>query len=137
MGTLYENEVELWEDEIVRDEAGTIIHHPLNSRYFVTLGKDTVSYGYLSFCGHDMDKSSILEDVKVFHLWFKGDPDEPSGREAWADPLRAEVLQRLTGDPTCWYLSMIDRYREGIGNALKRILGTQLNEIEVKSEKPY
>jgi len=129
--------VDFWEDEIVRDEAGNIVHHPLNSRYFVHLGKDTVSYGYLTFAGHDLDKSPILDVIKVFYLEFKGVSDETYEKEEWADPLRAEVLNRLTGNNRCWYMSMIDGAFEGIGDALKRILGTRLNEIEVKSELPY
>ena len=77
----------LWEDEIEKDEIGKVTHHPLNSRYFVILGQDTVSYGYLTFCGHDLDKSPILGDVKVFYLEFQGVSEETYDKEEWADPL--------------------------------------------------
>jgi len=136
MDTSNDFEVRLWEDEIEKDEIGKIVHHPLNSRYFVKLGEDTVSYGHLSFCGHDMDKSSILDDVKVFYLQFFGRPEDYD-REDWADPLRQEVLYHITGNNRCWYLSMISRWKEGIGDLLAEIVGTPLNTAKVKSKNPY
>jgi hypothetical protein len=138
MDTQYDFEVKLWEDEIERDEAGKITHHPLNSRYFVTLGEDIPSYGHLTFCGHDMDKSPLFDDVRVFYLQFFGRPDEHD-REAWADPLRVEVLQRLTGNNRCWYLSLRDLSIKGagFGEDVTKILGMKLNQIEVESEKPF
>ncbi len=137
METMNEYRVELWEDDIERDGTGRIIHHPLNSRYYIVLGKDTVSYGHLTFGGHDLDKSPILDDVKVFYLEFKGISDETYEKEEWADPLRAEVLIRLTGNHRCWYMSMINGAFERIGNALTKVLGTKLNQIVVKSEISY
>ena len=121
--------VNLWEDEIEKDKTGKVVHHPLNSRYFFTLGKDIPSYGHLTFGGHDLDKSLILDDVKVFYLEFHCDPGETDDREGWAVPLRVEVLKNLTSDDRCWYLSMKDINLEDIGDALKRLLGTELNRI--------
>ncbi len=132
--------VQLWEDNIEKDEIGEIKHHPLNSRYFAEYGKDTVSYGHLTFGGHNLDKSSKLDDVTVFYLEFQGESKENENREAWADPLRAEVLHRLTNNNRCWYLSMIDRWfkdKTEIGDVLTKIVGMKLNQVEVKSEKPY
>ena len=68
-----DNRVHLWEDEIRRDESGKIIHHPLNGKYTFLDGKDWVSYGHLTFGGHDLDKSPLLDDVKVFYLEFHGE----------------------------------------------------------------
>jgi hypothetical protein len=137
METLNEYEVDLWEDEIERDETGRVVHHPLNSRYYVIDREDTASYGLLTFGGHDLDKSPILEDVKVFYLEFKGGPEEIDDREGWADPLRVEVLKRLTDTNRCWYLSMIDGAFEVIGDTIKKLTGTLLKQVEVRSEIPF
>lgn len=130
-------EVNLWEDEIQRDETGKFVHHPLNSRYFVRFGEDTVSYGHLTFAGHDLDKSHILDDVKVFYLEFRSDQEGTDDREGWADPLRVELLHRLSDNKSCWYLSIIDRWFKGVDEKVEKILNTRLNKIEVKSEKPF
>lgn len=132
-----EYQVELWEDDIERDETGRVVHHPLNSRYFVRMNEDTVSYGYLSFAGHHLDKSPILNDIKVFYLEFKGLSDETYEKEEWADPLRIEVLNRLTGIDRCWYMSMIDRWFRGVNDDVAKLVGTQLNRIIILSEKPF
>jgi len=83
-----------------------------------------------------LDKSLILDDIRVFYLEFHCDPDGTDDREGWADPLRVQVLKNLSADERCWYLSMKDINHEDIGDALKRILGTELNRIEVQSEIP-
>jgi hypothetical protein len=137
METLNDYEVDLWEDKIKYDETGRVVHHPLNSTYLIKENKDWVSYGHLTFGGHDLDKSPILDDVKVFYLEFKGEPEEVHDREEWADSLRAEALKRLTGINRCWYMSMIDGFFEGIGEAIKKLVQTQLKQIEVRSEKPF
>ena len=137
----YDYKVELWEDKIKRDENGTLIHHPLNSRYYKGIGPDNAedypSYGHLTFAGHDLDKSPILGDIKVFYLEFKGILEETYDKEEWADPLRADVLKHLSGNKRSWYISMIDRRFTGVGNALTKLVGTQLNQINVKSEDPF
>jgi hypothetical protein len=137
MEIFYGYEVDFWEDEIERDETGRVVHHPLNSRYYVKYREDTASYGHLTFGGHDLDKSPILDDVKVFYLEFKGEPEKVHDREEWADPLRVEVLKRLTGTNRCWYMSMKDGAFEGIGDMIKKLTGTSLKQIEVRSEIPF
>ncbi len=129
--------LELHEDYIRRDETGRITHHPLNSVYRHIDGSDMVSYGYLTFCGHDLDKSSILDDLKVFYLVFYGETEEEHFREEWADTLRAEVLLHLSSKSKCWYLSMINGEFEKISETLANICGTRLNGIEVSSEKKF
>ena len=66
--------VKLWEDKVEKDETGKIIHHPLNSRYYRIWGQDIESYGHLTFGGHDLDKSSLLDDIRVFYLEFHLNP---------------------------------------------------------------
>jgi hypothetical protein len=137
MESLNGYKVELWEDEIEWDEYGQIIHHPLNSRYFVTTGKGSVSYGHLTFAGHDLDKSEILENIKIYYLEFKGKSVEDYDREEWANILRVEVLNRLSSVNRCWYMSMDDIDDKDIGDATERIIGKRLPEIVVRSEKPF
>ena len=135
----YQNqyEVNLWQDEIERDGSGKIVHHPLNSRYYVVLGKDTASYGHLTFGGHDLDISPILDDIKVFYLEFKSDPAKNDDYELWANPLRAKVLQRLSGPEQCWYMSMFDIRNKSISDEVTRILGKPMNQAKVESETPF
>jgi hypothetical protein len=129
---LNEYEVHLWEDKIEKDENGKIIHHPLNSRY--GFGS---SHGHLTFGGHNLDKSQKLDDVRVFYLEFYGEPKETHDREEWADPLRFEVLNRLTGINRRWYLSIIDGPVGEIQDALLKASGVKPNHIIVDSEKQY
>jgi len=100
-------------------------------------GRDRFSYGHLTFGGHDLDKSTILDDVRIFYLEFRGEPEETNDREAWADNLRADVLNRLTSNGRSWYLSMIDGSFDSISDLLARILAKRLDGIEAKSEKPH
>ncbi len=46
METINQYEVDLWEDKIKRDEAGAIVHHPLNGGYTSLDGRLV----YSSFC---------------------------------------------------------------------------------------
>jgi hypothetical protein len=99
-----EYQVEFWEDKITRNEDGQLIHHPLNSLYKFN-GADYPSYGYLTFCGHDLDKSQILSDLHVYYLEFFG--EENRDREAWADNLRVDVLKSLCTGNYSWYLGVV------------------------------
>jgi hypothetical protein len=60
-------QVELWEDEITRNADGQITHHPLNGLYVSSSGEDGPSYGYLTFGGHNLAESPLLDDVRVFY----------------------------------------------------------------------
>lgn len=103
-------EVELSEDEIRRGEDGGVIHHPLDGPYCLDSDRDLPVYGRLTFDGHDLAKSVLLDDVRVFHLTFHGESADIQHREAWADPLRVEVLQRLSPEDRAWYLSCVGTY---------------------------
>jgi len=102
--------VEFGEDRIKRGKDGKVIHHPLNGPYRFPTGEDMPSYGHLTFGGHDLPKSPILGGVRVFYLEFFGEPTPVLYREAWADPLRIEVLQRLSQHNKSWYLSCVGTY---------------------------
>jgi hypothetical protein len=98
--------ISLLEDKIVKNDEGKVIHHPLNGPYSFDDGGDYPGYGYLSFCGHDLDKSPILNDIHVFYLEFSG--ETIGHREAWADNLRANVLKKISGDHFSWYLGITE-----------------------------
>jgi len=142
-----EYEVRLWEDKVKKDNSGRIIHHPLNGPYRFSTGADMPSYGHLTFGGHDLAESSILSDVKVFYLEFFGEPPSTLDREAWADPLRAEALQRLSHQSRAWYLSFIGDLPDttsstgyvSIDEELRRdlIKNEALNFAIVRSERQY
>lgn len=104
MKTDYKYEVKLWEDKIEKDQFGQVIHHPLNSRYNFT-DRNNISYGYLTFAGHNLAKSTILDNVRVFYLQFFGEANDVFYQEDWANPLRIEVLRRLNHKKHSWYLS--------------------------------
>lgn len=94
------------EDEITRDEVGNIVRHPFIGPYKM-LGKGKDSSAHFIFAASDLMHSTLLDDVKVFHLMFYGDPNH-SGREAWADPLRVKVLQRLSKAGRSWYFGFLE-----------------------------
>ncbi len=137
-------EVSLSEDRIVTRE-GQIIHHPLNGPYRSSSGQDRPSYGHLTFGGHDLDKSALFDDVKVFYLEFYGEPDHLLDREAWADPLRVAILERLSPNSHSWYLSCLGNILnspiEGDSIAQKlrdeSFRTAELNYAVVQSEMPY
>lgn len=140
--------IEIGEDGIQMDGEGNTLHHPLNGVYASNAGEDIGSYGYLSFAGHDLADSSILDDVRVFHLLFYGEPDEEANREAWADPIRAEILQRLCNKNQTWYIGAL-LYDSGIQvgspkhNAADEAFindadaKTSKNIAIIRSEKPF
>lgn len=107
----------LWEDKISKNLDGKITHHPLNGRYKFSDGSDYPSYGYLSFCGHDMDKSPLLKNLHVFYLEFSGEKDRD--REAWADNLRAMVLEKMCENKYSWYIGVIEGDSDKISNILR------------------
>ncbi len=143
-----EYEVELNEVTIQRDPNGRIIRHPLDGPYLYPKEAPT-THGYLSFAGHELDKSPLLGGMRVFFLEFFGEADSVRDREAWADPLRVEVLQRLTAPERAWYLGVIPRHLDGgdLTNAVpfeqersewQALLGNQhAVSAVVQSEKRY
>jgi hypothetical protein len=94
----------LSENKVIFDENGKIIHHPLKKLYYRIEGKEATNRGYLTFVGNNLDKSKILNDIRVFNLEFFGESSDEMDREAWADPWRMEILKRLTDDQRSWYI---------------------------------
>lgn len=136
-----ENEVELWEDHIKKDLDGNVIHHPLNSLYALDSQKG-ISHGHLTFCGHDMSIAfSPLQDIHVFYLEFSSKSIGAVHREAWADPLRLEVLKRLSQVDRSWYFGFIadppiDGFNESLPKFQQDPPSEHLRYVVVKSEKP-
>ena len=58
---------------------------------------------------------------------FYGEPINERYREEWADPLRAEVLERLTKSGRSWYISFI-------GPITEYILGGVLHEFKFSAD---
>jgi hypothetical protein len=98
-------EVSLWEDEVIRNQAGEITHHPFYGLYGLN-NELKSTHGYLSFLGDIAVESPWMEEIKVFVLEFKSDPYDDD-RESWADPFRIAILKRLRQNHHSWYLSLI------------------------------
>jgi hypothetical protein len=108
MGSEYR--IELLQDSLTSTPNGTAVHHPLSGPYRFSSGRDMPSHGHLTFAGHNLTHSPLLDDVKVFHLEFSGEQGPAQDREAWADPLRVAVLQRMSSKERAWYLSCTGTY---------------------------
>jgi hypothetical protein len=87
------------EDQIEYDRSGKVVHSPLD--YY----GDNSTHGMLAFEGHDLAKSDLFVDLRVFYLEFSGTPY--TDRQMWADPLRAQVISRLKYKDWNWYLSFV------------------------------
>lgn len=97
MGQIYK--ITLKQDQLSLNKDGTLEHHPLQGQYW-----GSKSPAPLTFSGPDLEKSKILDDVNVYLLYFYGGPEEDEHREAWADPIRSIVLQRLCPKGFVWHL---------------------------------
>lgn len=58
----------------------------------------------LSFFGDDVGFASVPDQVQSFYIKFFGEDPSIMDREAWADPLRAEILKRLSVEGRSWYI---------------------------------
>jgi len=114
MNQTIEKTVEVYEDVLQVNEGGEVIHSPLEDLYYWIKGKEPINLNYLTFAGDGLYRSTRLTDVKTFSLEFEGESEEERDREAWADPLRADVLKSLTGKNRSWYISFVGRYTEQI-----------------------
>ncbi len=97
----------LYEDEWKVGVDGSIHYSPIQNLQYSPPDRDLITYGCLTFAGHDLDKSTLLTDTKVFCLEFYGEMPDELFHEAWADPLRAEVLKKLSGKNRSWYISFV------------------------------
>ncbi|HEY9087025.1 MAG TPA: hypothetical protein VIO36_02570 [Anaerolineaceae bacterium] len=93
--TIKLTEDEMYEYEETWPERIRKIHYPLNH--------DQRS---LSLSPGNLAEFSIFDDVKVFLFSIYGKSAENNDpREAWADPIRIEVLKKLSQRNHSWYIS--------------------------------
>jgi hypothetical protein len=99
--TISLEEDEIYEFEDVWPERIKRIHYPLNGPYTTGGGKNL-----LSFSPGDLANFPIYDDIKVFHISIYGKADDnDDDREAWADPIRFELLRKLRYKDWNWYIS--------------------------------
>lgn len=105
---------EVWfgEDDWKFGADGVVEYSPIQNLGHFSPKIGPVTYGCSSFAGHDLERSTKLINTKVFALEFFGETDEELYHEAWADPLRAEVLKKLTGKGRSWYISFVSDITE-------------------------
>ena len=95
---LYEDKIHEYEDVWPARIKRT--HYPLNGPY------NGPGQKLLSFSPGNLASFPIFGDVKVFHLSLYGNADNnEDDREAWADPIRFEVLRRLRHQDWNWYIA--------------------------------
>jgi len=76
---------------------------PLEDLYYWGSG-NPVNNHELAFAGVNLFDSPLLQEVEEITVAFDGESSNSRCREAWADPLRAEILKRLAGKSNCWYI---------------------------------
>jgi len=114
MSQAIEKIVEACEHIVRLNEGDEVIHSPLEDLYYWIKGKEPINLNNLTFAGDGLYRSTLLTDVKTFSLEFDGESEDEMDREAWADPLRADVLKGLTGKDRSWYISFVGDYTEQI-----------------------
>ncbi len=88
-------------NETIRDEAGNITYHPLDGPYPREDGIGTPAL-YFSY-NYYVRNLALFNDIKVVNVMFFRRPAGRDGREAWADPIRAAMLERLARHSGAWY----------------------------------
>ena len=78
---------------------------PLDHFYTTDDDGQKRSRATLAFAGFKLDESKLLTDVRLIWIQFYGEYPEERDREAWADPLRVVLLERLCSQDKSWYLS--------------------------------
>ena len=137
MNNTDEENVMLVEGENEFDEQGMLKDHPLRSLYyFYKDDRDPTNVNELTFAGDNLYRSQILNDVRLFDLIFHGEPPEEVYREEWADPLRTEVLKRLSGNGRSWYISFVNdvtrKFVEYKGKPMYRKLSDYFSKEDLK-----
>lgn len=98
------HEVFPYHDEWKYSKNGSVLHSPFQNFDNVLPISLSKTYGCLTFAGHDLEKSQILNDINVFCLEFSGECSEMRDREKWANPIRGKVLRRLSDEGKSWYI---------------------------------
>ena len=140
-------EVILYEDKWQFREDGSVLYSPIRNLEYSPPESAPITYGCLSFAGHDLDQSTLLIGTKVFYLGFQGEMPDELYREAWADPLRAKILKRLSKKNRSWYISFVGDITERIilddGRKVPEKLFQYFSKMDpsrvttVMSEKPF
>ena len=139
-------EVELTEIEWKYGKDGSVEYSPLQDLASLSPIYGPISHGCLTFAGHDLYLSKLLENVRAFELTFHGEMPNERYREAWADPIRADVLKYLSGENQSWYISFVGDITERLLNNDGRKVPEKIYKyfsgmdpkrvVTVKSEKP-
>lgn len=94
------------ESKVIVNDKGEVTSHPLRMLYdYNETTKKNINLNEFVFAGDYLQESKILHDIRLFEVIFHGEPQEKRWREEWADPLRADILERLSGENRSWYLS--------------------------------
>lgn len=107
MSQMYEKEIVVYE-AISQNNAENEANDPRFSRlYYWVKGKKPVNQNYLTFAGDNLYREGVSIVGKSFEVEFIGESDEELNREAWADPIRSEILYRLSAENRSWYISFV------------------------------
>lgn len=139
-------EIDVYKEEIETDDDGNVIYHPLYGRKPVS-GREATTYGIMTFGGRNLDKASQLSGISYYCIQFFGESDQKHGREAWADPIRASILNDLCPPGYSWYIStdgnLADPHSKGkyidfIDYIQETVFPLHhLDHCYVSSERPY
>jgi hypothetical protein len=101
--------IEVSEGKVWIDKNGKI-HHPFDKLYGYARPLSRSELTSLTFATREIVASPLTQAIKVFYVKFFGEAAEEKDREAWADPLRALILERLSKVNSAWYLSLVGEF---------------------------
>ena len=127
MDSALDENVIIEESEVIVNDKGEVNSHPLRMLYdYSETTKKYINLHEFAFAGDDLQESKILHDIRLFEVIFHGEPNDKRWREAWADPLRADILERLSGENRSWYLSY---FSKDLDICLHRQYPSEIQEI--------
>ncbi len=111
-------EIEVWKVSHEGREAQGFPGKPLEDLYEWGLPYSPYNSNKLAFAGDGLLNSSLFESIEEIVVSFYNKDDTCQSQRDWADPLRYEILKRLSGDQyywyigyrTCWEMAIFDRY---------------------------
>jgi hypothetical protein len=77
---------------------------PLEDLYYWDTRDAPVNEHELAFAGDNLFASQAFQQIEEIRVSFYGESDDERYREAWADPLRLEILRNLAGKHRRWYI---------------------------------
>lgn len=94
-------------------------NRPLEDLYEWRFSSSPYNNHALAFAGDGLWDSNLFDDVEEITIVFFGEDEQSFSKEAWANPLRVDILRRLAGEDYSWYigyrrynLDIIDNYSE-------------------------